>query len=310
MTVDVIDDKSTAANSGRHARQRAGGGRRAAVRPAVRRARRRQRVFRGRGDADERDRLWRRQPDGRHRAVRPEGRAVADRAVDLRGQLPPRALFGGVRPAHRRLAARCRRRWPSSSSAIRNLPRPSARASTARRSASPGISAWARRSGCPGSPRPWLGAYFGRLVADPQALGLDFLLPIYFLGLVMSFRKRPLWLPVVRGERGRLGARLQDSSARPGKSRSARWPASLLAAVMPPETSASAERTSKPMSSTFWIILAGAVADLSDPHRRPSRAVALRAHPSARRGRPQCRAGGGADDAGRAGGDGRRAGRA
>ncbi len=49
---------------------------------------------------------------------------------------------------------------------------------------------------------PWviesgLGAYFGRLVANPQALGLDFLLPIYFLGLVMSFRKRPLWLPVV-----------------------------------------------------------------------------------------------------------------
>jgi predicted branched-subunit amino acid permease len=42
-----------------------------------------------------------------------------------------------------------------------------------------------------------LGAYFGRLVADPQVFGLDFLLPIYFLGLVMSFRKRPLWLPVV-----------------------------------------------------------------------------------------------------------------
>lgn len=49
---------------------------------------------------------------------------------------------------------------------------------------------------------PWivesgLGAYFGRLITDPRALGLDFLLPIYFLGLVMSFRKRPLWLPVV-----------------------------------------------------------------------------------------------------------------
>jgi predicted branched-subunit amino acid permease len=43
----------------------------------------------------------------------------------------------------------------------------------------------------------WLGAYFRGLVADPQALGLDYLLPIYFLGLVMSFRKRPLWLPVV-----------------------------------------------------------------------------------------------------------------
>jgi predicted branched-subunit amino acid permease len=42
-----------------------------------------------------------------------------------------------------------------------------------------------------------LGAYFGQLVPDPKAFGLDFLLPIYFLGLVMSFRKRPFWLPVV-----------------------------------------------------------------------------------------------------------------
>lgn len=42
-----------------------------------------------------------------------------------------------------------------------------------------------------------LGALFGRLIPDPHALGIDFLLPIYFLGLVMSFRGRPLWLPVV-----------------------------------------------------------------------------------------------------------------
>ncbi|WP_274628353.1 AzlC family ABC transporter permease [Arvimicrobium flavum] len=42
-----------------------------------------------------------------------------------------------------------------------------------------------------------LGALFGRLIPDTRALGIDFLLPIYFLGLVMSFRKRPLWLPVV-----------------------------------------------------------------------------------------------------------------
>ena len=42
-----------------------------------------------------------------------------------------------------------------------------------------------------------IGAYFGRLLANAHALGLDFLLPIYFLGLVMSFRGRPLWLPVV-----------------------------------------------------------------------------------------------------------------
>jgi len=43
----------------------------------------------------------------------------------------------------------------------------------------------------------WLGAMFGRLIPDPHALGLDFLLPIYFLGIVMGFRQRPLWLPVV-----------------------------------------------------------------------------------------------------------------
>lgn len=42
-----------------------------------------------------------------------------------------------------------------------------------------------------------LGATFGRLLPDTHALGIDFLLPIYFLGLVMGFRKRPLWLPVV-----------------------------------------------------------------------------------------------------------------
>ncbi|MBX9451010.1 MAG: AzlC family ABC transporter permease [Mesorhizobium sp.] len=42
-----------------------------------------------------------------------------------------------------------------------------------------------------------IGAAFGSLIPNPHALGLDFLLPIYFLGLVMDFRKRPLWLPVV-----------------------------------------------------------------------------------------------------------------
>ncbi len=42
-----------------------------------------------------------------------------------------------------------------------------------------------------------VGAMFGRLITDPHAMGIDFLLPIYFLSLVMAFRKRPLWLPVV-----------------------------------------------------------------------------------------------------------------
>ena len=41
------------------------------------------------------------------------------------------------------------------------------------------------------------GAMFGKLIPDTHALGIDFLLPIYFLGLVMGFRKRPMWLPVV-----------------------------------------------------------------------------------------------------------------
>jgi len=43
----------------------------------------------------------------------------------------------------------------------------------------------------------WVGASFGRLVPDAHALGLDFLLPIYFLGMVMGFRSRPRWLPIV-----------------------------------------------------------------------------------------------------------------
>jgi predicted branched-subunit amino acid permease len=43
----------------------------------------------------------------------------------------------------------------------------------------------------------WVGAQFGRLVTNPQTFGFDFLLPLYFLGLLMSFRKRVLWLPVV-----------------------------------------------------------------------------------------------------------------
>lgn len=42
-----------------------------------------------------------------------------------------------------------------------------------------------------------LGAFFGNLLPDAHAIGIDFLLPIYFLGLLMDFRHRPLWLPVV-----------------------------------------------------------------------------------------------------------------
>lgn len=42
-----------------------------------------------------------------------------------------------------------------------------------------------------------VGAMFGDFIADPHAFGLDFVLPIYFVGMVMGFRRRSLWLPVV-----------------------------------------------------------------------------------------------------------------
>lgn len=42
-----------------------------------------------------------------------------------------------------------------------------------------------------------IGAFFGKLIGDPKALGIDVLLPIYFLGLVMGFRTRHNFLPVM-----------------------------------------------------------------------------------------------------------------
>ncbi|MCF3642156.1 AzlC family ABC transporter permease [Rhizobium sp. TRM95111] len=49
---------------------------------------------------------------------------------------------------------------------------------------------------------PWLfltiiGGLLGNLIGDPQAIGIDVLLPIYFMGLVLGFRSRANWLPVV-----------------------------------------------------------------------------------------------------------------
>ena len=43
----------------------------------------------------------------------------------------------------------------------------------------------------------FVGTLFGALISDPQALGLDMLLAIYFVTLLMGFRARPNWLPVV-----------------------------------------------------------------------------------------------------------------
>jgi predicted branched-subunit amino acid permease len=49
---------------------------------------------------------------------------------------------------------------------------------------------------------PWVlaslvGGLLGSLIGDPRAIGLDVLLPVYFLGIVIGFRKRDNFLPVV-----------------------------------------------------------------------------------------------------------------
>ena len=42
-----------------------------------------------------------------------------------------------------------------------------------------------------------LGGLFGNLIEDPARYGLDFILPIYFAGLVIGFRSRPKFLPIL-----------------------------------------------------------------------------------------------------------------
>ncbi|MBB4006126.1 AzlC family ABC transporter permease [Allorhizobium taibaishanense] len=49
---------------------------------------------------------------------------------------------------------------------------------------------------------PWvgftaIGAMFSSLIGDPKSVGLDVLLPVYFMASVLSFRKRPNFLVVV-----------------------------------------------------------------------------------------------------------------
>ncbi len=49
---------------------------------------------------------------------------------------------------------------------------------------------------------PWvvfsaLGAVFGRMMGDPKVFAVDVLLPLYFLGLVIGFRRKPGFYPTV-----------------------------------------------------------------------------------------------------------------
>ena len=43
----------------------------------------------------------------------------------------------------------------------------------------------------------WVGATFGKLIPNPAAFGLDVVLSVYFFGVLLTTRKRALWLPVV-----------------------------------------------------------------------------------------------------------------
>ncbi|CAD7023607.1 branched-chain amino acid ABC transporter permease [Pseudorhizobium endolithicum] len=42
-----------------------------------------------------------------------------------------------------------------------------------------------------------IGAWFGKMIGDPTAIGIDILLPVYFLGMVLAFRSRWGFVPVV-----------------------------------------------------------------------------------------------------------------
>ena len=49
---------------------------------------------------------------------------------------------------------------------------------------------------------PWLlfsvlGAWFGSMLGDPKVWAIDVLLPVYFLGLVVGFRRKPGFYPIV-----------------------------------------------------------------------------------------------------------------
>ncbi|WP_419901785.1 AzlC family ABC transporter permease [Kiloniella sp.] len=42
-----------------------------------------------------------------------------------------------------------------------------------------------------------VGGLFGSLIVEPEKYGIDFILPLYFTGLVMGFHKRPNFAPVL-----------------------------------------------------------------------------------------------------------------
>ena len=70
-----------------------------------------------------------------------------------------------------------------------------------------------------------LGAMFGRLIPDPHAFGIDFLLPVYFLGLVMGFPQASQLAPGGAGQRLGVDSCPTSPSDHLGMSASAQLPA-------------------------------------------------------------------------------------
>jgi predicted branched-subunit amino acid permease len=149
-------------------------------------------------------------------------RAVADRAVDLRRQFPPCALFGRARPPVRALAV-----WQQAIGfflltdpqfALKRSEQGGERGKVGFRlvhgHGAPIYVLWVLGS--------WIGAACSAIsFPTPHALGHRLPAADLFPRLVMGFRKRPLWLPVVLVS-GVASISPTNMSARPGTSRSAR----------------------------------------------------------------------------------------
>ena len=79
-----------------------------------------------------------------------------------------------------------------------------------------------------------LGAAFGRLIAEPRAFGLDMILPVYFLALVMGFRARANWWPVV-GASGGVALLVYHTIGPPWHVSLGALAGILVAALLPPK---------------------------------------------------------------------------
>ena len=90
-----------------------------------------------------------------------------------------------------------------------------------------------------------IGVAFGNLIDDPRAFGIDFLLPLYFLGLVMAFRARANWLPVVVAS-GVVSALAFQFVGSPWHVSFGALAGVIMAAALGPRSGAGAQRTDLP----------------------------------------------------------------